>query len=413
MKSDLDRIMAEQGIDALWVTGPTDHNPNMVYFTGIKNITSADLFILRNQPPVLFHQPMERDEALKSGLKTVNYSHYPFTDFLKKAEGDTLRAYALINQAILEDLHLTKAKVFISGKTDVGSAYAIIRETQKLMPTLEITSGFQDEPFKIARMTKDITEIERICRVGKLTVEVVGLAADFLSHQQIREDILVNNQGQAVTVGDVKTKLRLWLAERNLESPAEIVFSQGIDAAVPHSAGRVEDVIRIGIPIVFDIFPCEAGGGYYCDFTRTWCLGYAPDPVHKLHSQVLQVHHKIISELCINRPFTHFQTRACELFAQMGHATVDRQPETEQGYVHSLGHGVGLDVHEKPFSGLGASAVDSIQPGVVFTIEPGLYYPERGMGVRIEDTLFADQQGKFDVLTEYSYDLVIPIIKKP
>ena len=72
----------------------------------------------------------------------------------------------------------------------------------------------------------------------------------------------------------------------------------------------------------------------------------------------------------------------------MGHPTICAQKTTTNGYLHSIGHGVGLQIHEKPFSGATALRDDFLNPGVVFTIEPGLYYPEKRFGVRIEDTLF-------------------------
>jgi Xaa-Pro aminopeptidase len=199
------------------------------------------------------------------------------------------------------------------------------------------------------------------------------------------------------------------LAERDLESPEETIFSIGRDAGIPHSAGNPPDVIRTGVPIVFDIFPCEAGGGYFYDFTRTWCFGYAPDAVLKLYEDVRHVHETIISELKINQPFSLSQDRTCQLFAESGHATIKEDPALEEGYVHSVGHGVGLAVHEKPFSGTGASALDILKPGVVFTVEPGLYYPSRNMGVRLEDTLYAADSGDFKILADYPLDLVIPL----
>jgi Xaa-Pro aminopeptidase len=58
---------------------------------------------------------------------------------------------------------------------------------------------------------------------------------------------------------------------------------------------------------------------------------------------------------------------------------------------------------------LTAAPDDVLVPGVVFTIEPGLYYPERGMGVRIEDTIYLNQQGRFEIVAKYPYDLVIPV----
>jgi hypothetical protein len=57
MQQDLDRLMTDRNLDALWITGPANHNPAMVYFTGVANVTRADLIKKRNEPPVLFPIP--------------------------------------------------------------------------------------------------------------------------------------------------------------------------------------------------------------------------------------------------------------------------------------------------------------------------------------------------------------------
>lgn len=84
-------------------------------------------------------------------------------------------------------------------------------------------------------------------------------------------------------------------------------------------------------------------------------------------------------------------------------------PQTLEGYVHSLGHGVGLNIHEPPWFGDTATPSDLLTPGVVFTVEPGLYYPERGMGIRLEDTVWVRPDGQIEQLAEYPYDLVLPM----
>ena len=76
--------------------------------------------------------------------------------------------------------------------------------------------------------------------------------------------------------------------------------------------------------------------------------------------------------------------------------------------MHSLGHGLGLEVHEAPWFGATASEEDRLEPGVVVTIEPGLYYPDKKVGCRLEDTVAVTEQG-FEVLAEYPLDLVIPV----
>jgi Xaa-Pro aminopeptidase len=70
---------------------------------------------------------------------------------------------------------------------------------------------------------------------------------------------------------------------------------------------------------------------------------------------------------------------------------------------------IGLDIHEKPFSGITSSKDDILKPGVVFTIEPGLYYPSKNVGVRIEDTVYLNTNGTFEILADYPYDLVLPM----
>jgi len=81
------------------------------------------------------------------------------------------------------------------------------------------------------------------------------------------------------------------------------------------------------------------------------------------------------------------------------------------GYVHSLGHGVGLNIHERPFSGINTSDEERLAPGVVITSEPGLYYPEKGMGFRIEDTIWVRPDGRMEILADYPYDFVLPMKK--
>ena len=84
MQSDMDRIMKESGIDALWITGPGDHNPNMVYYTGLHHIGLADLVKPYGKPPVLFHNSMEREEAAKSGLRTRSLADFSYPQYLEK-----------------------------------------------------------------------------------------------------------------------------------------------------------------------------------------------------------------------------------------------------------------------------------------------------------------------------------------
>jgi Xaa-Pro aminopeptidase len=101
------------------------------------------------------------------------------------------------------------------------------------------------------------------------------------------------------------------------------------------------------------------------------------------------------------------QQITCEFFEERGYTTIATDPKTEEGYVHSIGHGLGLAVHEEPFFSDVPSNTQVLEAGHVFTVEPGLYYPERGYGVRIEDVVWIDEQGKVINLTELPYELVV------
>ena len=409
MKSDLERILMENQLDGILVVGPGMHNPAMVYLTGGGHLTNADLIIKRGQRGILFHGPMERDEAAKSGLELRSYSAYPFTEYMKQAGNDRAQAMVLRYRQMFTDAGLTSGRVGLFGKMDAGHALALFSGLQAVMPGLVMVGDVENKILQQVMSTKDEQEVARIRRMGQVTVDVVSKTADYLTSQKVRDGMLVKPDGAPVTIGDVKQKINLWLAESGVENPEGTIFAIGRDAGVPHSSGNPDDIIRLGQPIVYDIFPCEAGGGYYYDFTRTWCLGFAPDDVTLLYDQVLQVYNQVTGDLEAGMPFTGANQRTCDLFEAMGHPTLRSDPVTESGYVHSVGHGVGLNIHERPFSGSTATTEEILAPGCVFTIEPGLYYPERGMGVRLENSLWVRPDGVFETLAEYPMDLVLPM----
>jgi Xaa-Pro aminopeptidase len=409
MKSDLDSLMQAQQLDLILVTGPGQHNPAMVYLTGGGHLTNADLIKKRWEEPVLFYNPMERDEAARTGLITKNLAEYKFQDLLKEAGGDQITATALRYQRMFTELGITSGRVAIYGRVEAGTSFAIFSALQKVMPGLILVSEANNSVLLQAMGTKDQLEIERIQRMGKITTTVVGETADFLTSHAVKDEILTKSDGQPLTIGEVKRHINLWLAEREADNPEGTIFAIGRDAGVPHSTGTASDVLRLGQTIVYDIFPCEAGGGYYYDFTRTWCLGYAPDPVEALYQDVLDVYQTVSREMQVGALCKVYQERACELFEAKGHLTIKTDPMLQSGYVHSLGHGLGLRVHERPWFSLTASETDRLEPGAVFTIEPGLYYPEKNMGVRLENTAWVRLDGQIDVLADYPLDLVLPM----
>ncbi len=207
------------------------------------------------------------------------------------------------------------------------------------MPGLHFIGFARDPLLAEAMMTKDDSEIARIRRMGQITTSVVGRVADFLSSQPVRGDALLRPDGEYLTIGDVKKYINLWLAEGGAENPEGTIFAQGYDAGVPHSTGTDTAPLRLGQTIVFDIFPCEAQGGYFYDFTRTWCLGYAPDEAVQLYETVKSVYHQVVSELKLGEKFSKYQVRTCELFEADGHPTIQTNPDTESAMFTALDMG--------------------------------------------------------------------------
>jgi Xaa-Pro aminopeptidase len=408
MKSDLDALMQLKNIDAILVTGNADHNPPMYYLTGGGHISAATLVKKRGGETVLFCNDMERDEAVKTGLKVIPYSAYNFDTLLKDANGDPALALAIRYKCMLTELGV-HGRVGIFGNTELGSAFAVLTHLQKIMPELELVGETNvDSLFMKAMETKDAVEIERIRKMGAITTEVVRRTAEYLTGRPVRADeVLLKEDGTPLTIGEVKARINLWIAELGAENPEGTIFAIGRDAGVPHSAGNPLDLLRLGQTIVFDIYPCEAGGGYFYDFTRTWSLGYATPEAQELYDQVRTAYNRLRDEFDLNAPLKHYQRLLCEWFEESGHLTPLHTPAPVQGYVHSFAHGVGLNIHERPWSGLTAADDNILKPGVVFTSEPGLYYPEKGLGVRIEDTYQVRPDGKIEILAEYPYDFVL------
>ena len=142
----------------------------------------------------------------------------------------------------------------------------------------------------------------------------------------------VKKDGSALTIGDVKREIRRWFSELNVEDPDGVIFAIGRDAGVPHSSGEDSDVMALGKTIVYDIFPREPGGGYFFDFTRTWCLGFAPPEVEKTYRDVMDVFNTIMSRAKGERSMSHLPDAHLRAFRSEGPRHGSNRPQ----------HGAGL-----------------------------------------------------------------------
>jgi Xaa-Pro aminopeptidase len=405
MKEDLDRYLEEAGVDGLLVLGPTTHNPTMAYFTGPVHVGWGALVLRRGAPGILYANDMEREEVARTGYR---FGLLDWAACAKEAGNDPQETMAIALEKMLRQANMT-GRIQVAGLVDAGDTLAQFRRLGRRLKRLSVVEfSPAHSPIHQARATKDGQEVERIRRMGQITVEVVGRVADFLTSHSARQGYLVDRDGRPLTIGDIKQRIDLWLMQLGAENPEGTIFAIGRDAGVPHNAGVAKMPIPLGQPIILDIFPCEVGGGYFYDFTRTWCLGHAPEAVAAAHADVVAAYDLALPLTRAGTTGGEVQRAVCEFFEGRRHKTVLTDPQTREGYVHSIGHGLGLEVHEHPSFRLLHQPPDVLQAGHVVTIEPGLYYPERGFGVRVEDTVWIGPDGP-QVLAPYPMDLVLPL----
>jgi Xaa-Pro aminopeptidase len=411
MKADIDRLMAERDYAALLVVGGSAHNPPMYYLANGAAVTEKTVLVKpREAAPVLYVSAMERDEATDSGLE-VRLAVHRLAELRHAAGGDELQATARWLGELLTQTGVRGGTVAAYGSGDLGGSYELLTALAELHPQFNIVGEFDNSVLQRAMNTKDADEARRIRTVGKKTMRVVAGVEEFLTSHRAKNGYLVTKDGARLTIGDAKRRIRQLLSDEGIvDVEGGVIFAIGRDAGVPHSRGRDRDPLALGKTIIFDIFPAEPGGGYFFDFTRTWCLGHATDEVHQAHADVLATYKAVMKALQPNELCRVYQALACDLLEARGHPTLRSDPKTNSGYVHSLAHGLGLQVHELPrFNDLPGNQA-RLEPGVVVTIEPGVYYPERGYGVRIEDAVWLNPETlKFEVLSRYHKNLVLPV----
>jgi Xaa-Pro aminopeptidase len=406
MKSDIVPLMKERGVDAVVVLGTVANNPSMYYVTDGAELGEATVAVLtKNGERVLFHSPIEADNARKvKGFRRTDLSKYDFRKYLDEAGGryDAARAEWMLK--MLRDAGVRKhAKVSFFGRTEAHGNYPLIDGLRRR--GLRVRYNTKKSLLSAARETKGPEEMKRIRVVAQKTDDIYNSVIDYIRVRR-RGDTFVNDDGRPLTVGDVKRYINVRMAENDLVDTEGTIFAPGSDGAGMHSRGKPKDVIKLGVPIVFDFFPEEKGGGYYFDMTRTFCLGWAPGDVADLYDLVLDVQNQVIGALKAGTPAEDYQRMTCELFEKAGHKTIGDKKKHRNGYLHSIGHGLGLNINEKPF--FYPRSGDFIRPGSVFTVEPGLYY--RGKyGVRIEDVIYMSPTGGIENLTRTPKQLVIEV----
>lgn len=328
------------------------------------------------------------------------------------------------NRRYLSGFTGSKGVLFISPvRAILAVPFIYLEQARKQVPTFEVLR-FQRE---FAEVWPDLVAEVNVRRVafesahltvaehGKLVaragnVELVAMEGIVEGLRAIKDESELDAIRKAVALADaafahivefiepgmtereVAWELEVYMRTHEADKVAfDLIVGAGPNGAMPHHEVS-QQVIGAGEPIVVDLGAQVAG--YHSDLTRTICLGQPDKQFTEIYDLVLRA--QLAAETAI---------RGGIVAGEADNAA--RQIITEAGYGeqygHGLGHGVGLAVHEEPSIRQGAEAV--LKPGMVVTVEPGIYLPSWG-GVRIEDTVLVQEDG-VEVLSRASKEPVI------
>jgi len=401
VRQDIDRLMRERGLAGMVVFAYDRYNTAFYYATG-QRIHYGMYVRAADGRAHLIHDAMERDQAAQVGCECSSFAQHQLNDLIER-EGRPARAFGVLMADTCASLGIAGPVAFF-GDLGAGFAYDMLERALAENPALKVDRGHPDV-LTLARMTKSADEVEVLRRTSQGAVAAIERLREHLGQLKRDGDHFRNGNGP-VTLGGLRHLLHEEFLAHGLEG-GETIVSQGRDAGVPHNRGNDADLLRAGAPLLVDIFPGEAGGGYFSDLTRTFCMGPAPAPLQRLFADVHDAFRLAMDRLKVGDACRDSQERVCELFEQRGHATPRTDATAQEGYVHGLGHGVGLAVHEAPRLGGPPSNTQPLVPGMVITVEPGLYYPSQELGVRIEDLVLVREDGTFENLTPARYDLEV------
>jgi Xaa-Pro aminopeptidase len=248
------------------------------------------------------------------------------------------------------------------------------------------------------RATKSDEEVGHV-RDAQRANEAAMAAAEDLLREATVEDGVLYHEGAVLTSERVKEEIEVTLLRHGCGLD-ETIVACGADAADPHDRGS--GPLRADEAIIVDIFPRSKETKYHADMTRTFVKGDPSAELRRRFDVTDEAREAALAALGPGVTGADVHDAVCDVYEDAGYPTLRSDPETEVGFIHSTGHGVGLDVHERPRV---SPDGEELRPGHVVTIEPGLYDPSVG-GVRIEDLVVVTESGH-ENLTDYPVEFVV------
>jgi len=273
---------------------------------------------------------------------------------------------------------------------------------------LEVADGLRERGVEVAadreetvtriRATKTDTEVDHVRTAQRANEAAMATAEELIAGAEVRDGTL-HHEGEVLTSEAVRTEIEVTLLRHGCALD-ETIVACGSDAADPHDRGS--GPLLADEPVIVDIFPRDKETKYHADMTRTFCRGEPSDTIQEWFELTDEAKEAALAAVEPGVTGEAVHDAACDVYEKAGLPTLRADESAETGFIHSTGHGVGLDVHELPHV---SPAGEELEPGHVITIEPGLYDPEVG-GVRIEDILVVTEDG-YENLTDYPVELVV------
>ena len=330
------------------------NSSNLTYFTGVSGATS--LLVPKQGESVLYVSAVnyEQTKTETSGLEVDLLKHGEnLMDKIGKHTVQCKQTNIAVDSLPIESwLALAKA---VGGEEKLQPANNLIRKLRKVKDPQEIQL------------------IREACKLANIGMKIAS--------ETVRPGIKEKQVAAEIEYG---------MRKAGSDGTAfETIVASGFCCAYPHGAS-LEKIIHEGDLVVVDLGATYRF--YRSDISRTFIAGKPTKEQSRIYETVKLAHQKAFETIKPNVPAKEVDLVAREVIHEAGFGDF---------FVHNLGHGVGLEVHETPI--LSPDSTDLLETGNVVTVEPGIYLPGFG-GVRIEDTVLVTQDGA-EKLTVAPYSL--------
>jgi Xaa-Pro aminopeptidase len=396
LRGDLDGILAENDVEALLLYADSYRDANMYYLT---RFLAPDPFIFLKRvdaDPVIVVSQMEYPRAQKQSIiKDVrSYLDYNYLNALKTAEDPQLGAMKFIAKVAKKELG-EKTKICVPPNFPVIAADVLREEGLTVNPMFGVVER--------ARETKDSHEVNEIRAVQAVNKKVTSEAIELIANSDVGSNKTLHYKGEPLTVGKIKSFFGSKLLENGCLPEDDIIVACGTKSSDPHYVGEPEDKLKADQPIILDIYPRSIQKRYWTDMTRTVVKGKAPDKVKKMFDTVFEARNASLDAIQAGALGSQVYGVCCDVLEKAGYETTRGGKKVTNGMPHSLGHGVGLQIHESPR--MSELYTSPLKEHNIVTVEPGLYDPQIG-GVRLEDIIEVTKSG-YNNLTKMETQLEI------